>query len=103
MPLHVQGEVVAAREGTGTQVTLERFGPRVLAVMPGQLVGSGKLPAAALPRALVRLLARVGPLVGFEVGALGVDLVTSWKVTVVDFAPLQTLGVICVTFVNVAS
>ena len=93
MPLHVQGEVVAAREGTGAQVTLERFGPRVLAVMPGQLVGAGKLPAAALPRALVRLLARVGPLVGFEVGALGVDLVAGGKVALVHFPPLQVLAV----------
>ena len=83
-----------------TKMALERFGPRMLAIMPGQLIGAGKLPAASFPRTLVRLLSRVSPLVSLEVGALGVDFVTIGEVTVVDLAALETLGIVHVTFVN---
>ena len=55
--------------------------------MPGQLIRPGKLPQATLPRALVGLLPSVGPLVGLEVGALGVDLATTLKVTDVGLLP----------------
>ena len=74
MSLHVQGQVVAAGERPRAEVALEGLRPRVLAVVPRQLVGAGKLPAAAVPGALVRLLARVRPLVRLEVRALRVDL-----------------------------
>ena len=70
-------------------MTFEGLGSRVLPEVTGQLVGPekyciyelgqletrpGEFPAAALPGALVRLLARVGPHVGLQVGALGVNL-----------------------------
>lgn len=55
--LHVQRKVVRAREAALTLRALERFGARVLAVVPCQLVGARKAPVAALPRAAVRLLA----------------------------------------------
>ena len=42
--------------------------------VPGELVGAGKLPAAVLPRADVRLLAGVCPEVRLQVGGLGVAL-----------------------------
>jgi len=58
-------------------MTFEGLGSRVLPEVTGQLVGPGEFPAAALPGALVRLLARVGPHVGLQVGALGVNLVTA--------------------------
>ena len=57
MALHVQRQVVRPREAALTAVTLERLGARVFAVVPGQLVGAGEPPLAALPRAPVRLLA----------------------------------------------
>ena len=91
MPLHVEGKMVAPRERPLTQVTLERFGPGVLAVMPCQLVRPRKLPPASLPGALIGLLSRMGPLVGFEVRALGVYFVTGGEVAMVNLLPLGTL------------
>ena len=81
VPLHVQGEVIRPRELSATQVALERLltcnnkcwcqtwdrGGEMLTptcmfpVVPGQLIRPGKLPRAALPRALIRLLPSVGP------------------------------------------
>ena len=94
MSLHVKREVVAAAERPGTEFTLERLLTRVLAVVPRQLVRPGELPLAALPRALVRLLPCVRPLVGFEVRTLRVDLVAVGEITLMDFSLLQTVVVI---------
>ena len=49
MSLHVQGQVITSGKRPGTQMTLEGFGARVLAIMSRQFVGSGKLPTAAFP------------------------------------------------------
>ena len=54
--LHVQRQVVGTREGALAQLALERPVAGVFAVVARQLVRTGKLPAAVLPRALVRLL-----------------------------------------------
>lgn len=56
MSLHVQGEVIAAREAPVAVPALERLGPGVFAIVPGQLVRAGESPLAALPAALVWLL-----------------------------------------------
>jgi len=66
--------VIASGEGSGAEVTLEGFLSGVFPVVSGQLVGPGKLPAATLPRAGVRLLASVRPLVSFQVRTLCVNL-----------------------------
>lgn len=55
--LHVQRQVVGAREGTVAQVALEGPVARVLAVVARELVRSRELPAAAFPVAVVGLLA----------------------------------------------
>ena len=55
-------------------MTFEGFATGMFAVMPGELVRSGKLPVTSLPAAEVRLLPGVSPLVGLEVTALGVNL-----------------------------
>ena len=94
MSLHVQGQVVAAGERPGAEVALEGLRPRVLAVVPRQLVGAGKLPAAAVPGALIRLLARVRPLVRLEVRALCVDFITAGKVAAVHLSFPQTFTVV---------
>ena len=91
MSFHVQGQVVAAGERPRAEVALEGLGPRVLPVVPRQLVRPGKLPAAPVPCALVRLLARVGPLVRLQVRALCVDLVAAGKVAAVHLAFPQAL------------
>ena len=57
-----------------TEMTLERFVPRVFPEVPGQLVRPAELPAAVLPPADVGLLSSVSPQVSLQVGALGVDL-----------------------------
>lgn len=57
MPLHVQRQVVGAREGTVAQVALEGSVACVLAVVARQFVGARELPAAAVPVAVVGLLA----------------------------------------------
>jgi hypothetical protein len=55
--LHVQREVVGAGEAALAHHALERLGARVLPVVAGQLIRPGKPPVAALPGALVGLLA----------------------------------------------
>lgn len=54
--LHVQSQVVGAGEGPLTQQALVGFLARVFAEVTCQLIRTGKLPAAALPRTVVRLL-----------------------------------------------
>lgn len=90
---HVQSEVVGSGEGARADGALEGFGARVLPEMARQLVGSGESPVAAVPRAPVRLLTRVGPEVGFQMGRLGVDLLAAWVITVMDPSFLQ-IGVV---------
>ena len=46
--------MVGAREGPLAQVTLERPVARVLPEMTREFVGSGELPAAAVPVAMIR-------------------------------------------------
>ena len=65
-------------------MTLEGLRTRVLPEVSGQLVRAGKLPRAFAPRALVRLLSRVSPLVGLQMGAHGVNLVAVLEITLVD-------------------
>lgn len=48
--------MVGAGEAAATGEALEGFGSCVLPIVPGQLVGAGKAPVAAFPRALVGLL-----------------------------------------------
>lgn len=79
----VEPKVVRARERFATRLTLERLLPCVPAVVTGEFIGASKGPVAALPRAGERLLSGVYPLVGLEVGALGVLLGTIGVVTVV--------------------
>lgn len=57
MALGVQRQVVGAREAALAVAAAERLGAGVLAVVPRQLVRPGEAPLAALPGALVRLLA----------------------------------------------
>ena len=94
MPFHVQRQVVTSGERPGAEVALERLLSGVFPEVSGQLVGPCKLPLATFPRTLVRLLARVRPLVSFEVRALGVDLVAVGKVALVNFPLLQAVRVI---------
>lgn len=54
--LHVQGQVVGAREAAAAGNALERFGAGVLAVVSGELVRPGEAPVAVVPRAAIRLL-----------------------------------------------
>ena len=72
--LHVQREMVRAREGPLTEPALERPVAGVLAVVASQLVRASELPTAAFPAALVRLLARVRAEVRLQVRRLGVRL-----------------------------
>ena len=74
MALHVQCQVVRARESSLAEPALERPVASVLAVVASQLVRAGELPAASLPAALVRLLARVRAEVRLQVRRLGVRL-----------------------------
>ena len=74
MSLHVQRQVITSRKLPRAEMALEWLGPGVFPIVTRQLIGPGKLPAAALPGAGVRLLSSVGPLVSFQVRALGVDL-----------------------------
>jgi hypothetical protein len=76
MTLHVQRKVVRARERPLAQSALERAVASVLAVVTSQLIRAGELPTAALPAALVRLLARVCAEVRLQVRRLRIRLGT---------------------------
>ena len=56
VPLHVQRQVVGAREAAVAHAALEGLGPGVLAVVAGQLIRAREPPVAAFPGAFVRLL-----------------------------------------------
>ena len=66
--------MVGPGEGAFAEAALERPVARVFPVVPRQLVGPGEFPSAALPSALVGLLARVRPEVGLEVRGFRVRL-----------------------------
>lgn len=93
VPLHVQRQVVGAREGALAFVALEWLLARVLPEVARQLVRPSELPRAARPRARVRLLACVRALVRLEVGALGVDLLAALEVALVHLAAPQQVRV----------
>jgi len=57
VPLHVERQMIAPRERSLTEMALERLLARVLAIVPRQLVRSCEFPRAALPCALIWLLA----------------------------------------------
>ena len=80
-------QVVTPGKSPITEVTLEGLHPRVFSVVSRQLVRPSKLPVTSLPAAAVRLLSRVGPLVGLQVGALGVDL---FYITILGISYLQS-------------
>lgn len=83
VPLHVEGEVVGAGEGSLAQVALERPVSGVFPEVPCELVRPGELPAAAFPVAVIWLFTCVRPHVSFEVGALRVRFPASGKLAVV--------------------
>ena len=66
--------MITSGECSLAEVALEGLHAGVLPVVAGQLVRPGEPPVTALPGAAVRLLARVGPLVGLQVRTLGVHL-----------------------------
>ena len=70
MFLHVKAEVIAACEGSFTQLTLEGTFTGVFAVVSGEFIGTRELPPATLPAAVVGLLTSVGAEVSLQVGAL---------------------------------
>lgn len=57
VPPAVKGQVVGAGEAAVAVRAVEGLDARVLAEVPGQLVGAGELPGAAFPGAFVGLLA----------------------------------------------
>ncbi len=78
MSLQVQCQVVRACKSPLAVRALEWLDSGVLAHVTGQFIRTSELPVASLPVALVWFLSSVCSLVGFQVGALGVDLATAW-------------------------
>lgn len=74
MSLHVERQVVTAREHPLTEGAMKRSVTGVFPEVSGQLVRPRELPSTALPRAVVGLLAGVCPQVDLEMGALAVRL-----------------------------
>ena len=70
-------------------MALEWLGSSMLTIVTGQLIRSGKLPATTFPRAFIRLLSRVRPLVGLQVRTLGVHLVAVGKVALVNASSFE--------------
>lgn len=56
MTLHVQGQVIRARKSARAELAAEGALSGVFSVVAGQLVGACESPAAAFPRAGIRLL-----------------------------------------------
>ena len=91
----VQGEMIGAGKHSLAVLALKRLHARVLAHVAGEFVRAGKLPRATLPVALVGPFPGVGPVMGFNVGALGVDLVAARVGAAVDtLVPLLGLGIV---------
>ncbi len=73
---------------------LEWFDSSVLSHVSCELIRACKFPCAAFPRALVRFFSSMGPLVGLEVRALGVDLVAARIAATVDSLVPLWLGIV---------
>ncbi len=86
--------MVGSRESSLTMGALEWFDSSVLSHVPCELIRACKFPCAAFPCALVRFFSSMGPLVGLEVGALGVDLVTARIAATVDSLVPLWLGIV---------
>lgn len=89
--------MIGSREGSLAELTLERLLSRVFAIVSSQFVRSRELPGTADPRARVRLLPRMCPLMCLQVRGLGVHLLTAVEVALVDLPSLQTLTVLTVS------
>jgi len=76
--------MVRPTEAAVAVTTFERFLSGMFAIMPRELVRPREPPRAALPRASVRLFARVRALVRLEMRALRVDLSAALVVALVD-------------------
>jgi len=85
--LHVQREVIAARERPLATRTLERPVAGMLAVVARQLVGTRELPLTPRPLARVGFLPRVSPQVCLEVRAFVVRLRAPVERALVDDLP----------------
>lgn len=93
MSLHVQRQVVTPGEAALADDALERFRAGVLPVVPRQLVGPRETPLALGPLTGVRFFTRVDSLMGFQVGAFGVDFCATNKITVM-YPPLLQLRIV---------
>lgn len=85
MDFEVFRQVIAAGKLLLTDDALVRFYSRVGAPMSGQLIGPGKPPSTAGPRAGEGFLPCVPPQMGLEVAALGVHLIAAGKRALVHF------------------
>jgi len=74
MAFKMESKMIGPGKGTLTVGALERLDSSMLAVVTGQLIGTGKLPGASFPCTFVWLLPSVGPQMGLEVRALCVHL-----------------------------
>ena len=96
VPLHMQRKMVWPAKGPFAQPALERTVASMFSGMSGQLIGSGKLPAAAFPSAYIRLFAGMCSLVSFQVTRLGVGFGATFLRTMVNdsfaFGPGSSLS-----------
>lgn len=92
MSLHVESKVVRPGESPVAFLALEWPMTRVFPVVASELIGTCKLPAAALPVAVVWLLPCVCAVVCFQVGALCVRFATADVVARVRRHPLPWPG-----------
>ena len=85
--------MIGSREGPLAESALERSISGVLPVVAGELIRSGEFPSASLPGALIRLLTRVRPQVGFKVRRFRVRLGASTESAQVsrDLLPTPSL------------
>lgn len=93
VPFHVQRQVIRAGKAALADLTLEGLCAGVLAVVAGELIGTGKTPLALGPLAAVRLLACVNALMCLQVRAFGVNLGAAWIVAAVN-ASLLKFGIV---------
>lgn len=87
MAAGVLGQVVAPHEPPVTHGAGELLLPGVGSPVPGELIGAGEPPLAALPAAAERLLPCVCSHVGLQMRAFEVGLATPWVATDVTSYP----------------
>lgn len=81
MSLHMETQMIRARESSLTEPALEGSVARVFPAVPRQLIRPRELPTATFPITHIRLFSCMSPQVGLQMRRFRVCFATSWCLT----------------------